>query len=333
MNLPYQDPALPDAPTQEDLNQFSSPVAELPQQAVPEKPSKGMSFDFSVIDVQTQDEYNALPPVLKQLRHEIVAYGKRPSPQEAAAMLDRIKTEFDAINSPKAQAQAQAAKLSADKTQLDMQKTKLDIQKANTESRAAATQKLEEAQKTYNTASDMVWLMDNMRGGKRGEVAENNEKWRSRVGAIDGRWPSLLSSGETIGWNADYNALKAMIGVDKSQDNKGQGAVSDSERALFAQAASLGLEQARDEEGFKAAFERMYDLALTTQEKQKNKLLGQNENASPQGMPQPAQQPAAPPPLPQFQSREQVIQAVNSGQISREQGAQALRAQFGNQFR
>lgn len=54
---------------------------------------------------------------------------------------------------------------------------------------------------------------------------------------------------------------------------------------------------------------------------------------APQAAPQGMAQPAAPPPLPQFQSREQVMQAVNAGQITREQGVQALRAQFGNQFR
>jgi len=110
MYPPYQDPSLPQAqPTDEDLVDFQSPVSEMPAgMPVPEKPSKGMSFDFSVIDVQTQEEYEALPPVLKQLRHEIVAYGKLPSPEQAAAMVDKIQTRFDAINSPQVQA-AQAA--------------------------------------------------------------------------------------------------------------------------------------------------------------------------------------------------------------------------------
>ena len=143
MYPPYQDPALPQAqPTDEDLVDFQSPVSEMPgEMPVPEKPSKGMSFDFSVIDVQTQEEYEALPPVLKQLRHEIVAYGKLPSPQEAAAMVDRIKTEFDAINSPKAQAQTQAAKLSAQKTKLDIEKLEKEKIAAAKDSAEVATRK------------------------------------------------------------------------------------------------------------------------------------------------------------------------------------------------
>ena len=143
MYPPYQDPSLPQAqPMDEDLVNFQSPVEDMPaEMPVPEKPSKGMSFDFSVIDVQTQEEYEALPPVLKQLRHEIVAYGKLPSPQEAAAMVDRIKTEFDAINSPKAQAQTQAAKLSAQKTKLDIEKLEKEKIAAAKDSAEVATRK------------------------------------------------------------------------------------------------------------------------------------------------------------------------------------------------
>lgn len=113
MHPPYQDPSLPQAqPMDEDLVDFQSPVEDMPAgMPVPEKPSKGMSFDFSVIDVQTQEEYEALPPVLKQLRHEIVAYGKLPSPEQAAAMVDKIQTRFDAINSPEARARAEKAAL------------------------------------------------------------------------------------------------------------------------------------------------------------------------------------------------------------------------------
>jgi len=337
MNLPYQDPALPQAqPTDEDLVDFQSPVENMPAgMPVPEKPSKGMSFDFSVIDVQTQEEYEALPPVLKQLRHEIVKYGKLPSPEQAAAMVDKIQTRLDAINSPQAKATLEAAQLQAEKT-------KAELKAAEAETRTKANEKLEDAQKTYQRASNMVWLLDNLRGGTRDKVTANNEKWRTRVGSVDGRWPSLLSSEETLGWNADFASLKGMINLEEAQKNRGQGALSDGERALMAQAASLGLEKVRDEAGFAAAFERMYDLAVDAQQKEKKKLLGDveiqtnftpiNSNA-PQAAPQGMAQPAAPLPLPQFQSREQVMQAVNAGQITREQGVQALRAQFGNQFR
>lgn len=327
-NPPYQDPPLPQQqPTQEDLAAFTEPVAEMDMSQLPTpvaatRPAKGLSFDWSVLNAQTQEEYDAKPPALQHLIHEIKnTQGLQPTPEWAANRIIEIQRAIDEQNSPKAQAQTQAAKLSAEKTQLDIQKTK-------TESSAASAQKLQDAQKTYQSASNMVWLLDNLRGGARDKVTANSEKWRSRVGSIDGRWPSLLSSEETLGWNADFNSLKGMINLSEAKENRGQGNFTEGERTLMAQAASLGLEQARDEEGFKAAFERMYDLALTTQERERKKLLG--EPAASQGTPQPAPQPA---PLPQFQSREQVMQAVNAGQITREQGAQALRAQFGNQFR
>lgn len=324
---PYQDPALPGEPTPEDLAAFTQPVEEMDmrQLATPvaeTRPAKGLSFDWAALNAQTQEEYDAKPPALQHLIHEIKnTKGLQPTPEWAANRIIQIQREIDTQNSPKAQADLQ-------KAQLDLQKSQLDVQKAKTESSAATAQKLQDAQKTYQSASNMVWLLDNLRGGARDNVTEGNEKWRSRVGSVDGRWPSLLSSEETLGWNADFNSLKGMINLGEAKDNRGQGAVSDSERALFAQASSLGLEQARDEAGFKAAFERMYDLALSTQERERKKLLG--EPPATQGTPQNAPQPS---PLPQFQSREQVMQAVNSGQITREQGVQALRAQFGNQFR
>jgi len=164
----------------------------------------------------------------------------------------------------------------------------------------------EGAQKTYQRASNMLWLLDNLRGGPRDKVKEGKEKWRTRVGSVDGRWPSVLSSEETLGWNADFNSLKGMINLNEAQGNKGQGPLSDGERALMAQAASLGLEQLRDEEGFKSAFERMYDMALETQQASMGKLSGGSEAAGAQpaaasgGAPQ-ATPSAAPAAAPGFQ--------------------------------
>jgi hypothetical protein len=87
----------------------------------------------------------------------------------------------------------------------------------------------------------------------------------------------MLSTGETLGWNADFASLKGMINLDEAVRNAGQGSLSDGERALMAQAASLGLEQARDEQGFDSAFERMYDLALETKNRAQSKLSGAKE--------------------------------------------------------
>jgi hypothetical protein len=127
-----------------------------------------------------------------------------------------------------------------------------------------------------------------------------------------------------------------MINLTEAQANRGQGSLTEGERTLMAQAASLGLDQVRDEAGFNKAFERMYDMAVETQQANMKKLSGADK-ADPSSTP--AQQPAAtapaaaPQPQPQFRSKEEVIQATNSGQLSREEAAAILRTQFGNQFR
>ena len=138
----------------------------------------------------------------------------------------------------------------------------------------------EDAKKTYQRADNMIFLLDNLRGGPRDKVTTNNEKWRSRVGSIQGRWPSIISSEETLGWNADFSSLKGAINLTEAQGNKGQGPLSDGERVLMAQAASLGLEQARDEPGFEAAFERMYDMALEARQASEQKMSGKSVGAA-----------------------------------------------------
>ena len=159
----------------------------------------------------------------------------------------------------------------------------------------------EDAKKTYQRADNMIFLLDNLRGGPRDKVTTNNEKWRSRVGSIQGRWPSMLSGDETLGWNADFSSLKGAINLTEAQGNKGQGPLSDGERVLMAQAASLGLEQARDEPGFEAAFERMYDMALEARQASEKKMSGESGSATApaQTAAEPAAAPAAPSAKPQ----------------------------------
>jgi hypothetical protein len=162
------------------------------------------------------------------------------------------------------------------------------MQQQTPQAKALDERKLTDAQKTMQRADNMIFLMDNLRGGARGGdkkgqgVKRGEEKWRSRVGSIQGRWPTMLSDDTTLGWNADFSSLKGMINLDEAVRNAGQGSLSDGERALMAQAASLGLEQARDEPGFESAFERMYDLALETKNRSQSKLSGAKETPSAQ---------------------------------------------------
>ena len=128
MSALYQDPLLPQQePTDEDLAAFTQPVAEMDmsQPAAPvnqPRAAKGLSFDWSVLNAATQEEYDAKPPAIRQLIHEIQTQGILPSQEAAANRVMQIQKMLDERNSPQAQAQAQSAKLSADKTLLEKSK-------------------------------------------------------------------------------------------------------------------------------------------------------------------------------------------------------------------
>jgi hypothetical protein len=228
-------------------------------------PSKGVHFNFEPFQQIAQlhaagqtDEarniYNSLDPQSRYVYENIKNMKKVPA-SEAARLADEFRQNQD----------------------------RQAMQQQTPQAKALDERKLTDAQKTMQRADNMIFLMDNRRGGARGGdktdqgVKRGEEKWRSRVGSVQGRWPTMLSTGETLGWNADFASLKGMINLDEAVRNAGQGSLSDGERALMAQAASLGLEQARDEQGFGSAFERMYDLALETKNRAQSKLSGAKE--------------------------------------------------------
>jgi hypothetical protein len=310
-------------PTAEDMADFVTPIAEIPAPP-PQRQSKGLSFDFNGLIGRLQTEgFDSLSrPQQELLYHLKDNPDLEMSPEQMAMFVTDTDKRLREQASPEAQAR--------------LANTQLDVATKKTALTTAAKESQEDAKKTYQRASNMVWLLDNLRGGKRGEVAEKNEKWRPRVGSVDGRWPSLLSSEETLGWNADFNSLKGMINLTEAQANRGQGSLTEGERTLMAQAASLGLDQVRDEAGFNKAFERMYDMAAEAQQANMKKLSGADK-ADP--LSTPAQQPAAtapaaaPQPQPQFRSKEEIVQAVNAGKLTREQGVSILRSQFNNDFR
>lgn len=114
-NPPYQDPPLPQQqPTQEDLAAFTEPVAEMDMSQLPTpvaatRPAKGLSFDWSVLNAQTQEEYDAKPPAIQHLIHEIKNMkGLQPTQEWAANRVIEIQKEIAARNSPKAKAEQAA---------------------------------------------------------------------------------------------------------------------------------------------------------------------------------------------------------------------------------
>lgn len=117
--MPYQDPPLPDEPTPEDLAAFEVPGdGMVTTPAVQQKAPTGVGFDWSVLNVQTQEEYDAKPPEIQHLIHEIKELGVLPSQEWAANRLIQIQKEISDRNNPKvqaelAQAQAQLAETEA----------------------------------------------------------------------------------------------------------------------------------------------------------------------------------------------------------------------------
>ena len=256
------------------------------RRAAANMPSTGVHYNFAPFEQiaalaesgnmkDAEAIYKSLDPQSRYVYDNIRNMERVPA-AEAARLADEYRKMQDSLNTPQ-------AKLTEVRLGAIEQGTK------------------EDAKKTYQRADNMIFLLDNLRGGPRDKVTTNNEKWRSRVGSIQGRWPSIISSEETLGWNADFSSLKGAINLTEAQGNKGQGPLSDGERVLMAQAASLGLEQARDEPGFEAAFERMYDMALEARQASEQKMSGKSGDATTpaQAAVAPAAAPAAPAAKPQ----------------------------------
>ena len=234
-------------------------------------PAKGVHFNFEPFQQIAQlhaagrtDEafnmYNSLDPQSRYVYDNIKNMKKVPA-SEAARLADEFRQNQD--------------------RQMAQQQTP--------QAKALDEKELDDAQKTMQRADNMIFLLDNLRGGSPDKVNKNEEKWRPRVGRIQGgmhnldSWmPQFLTTDEDLGWVADFNSLKGAINLAEAQNNRGQGQLSDGERVLMAQAASLGLERQRDEPGFERAFERMYDLALETRDKAQAKLSGGKEAPSAQ---------------------------------------------------
>ena len=111
-----------DDPLPSDLDAFAQsynmPGAVPPP---PAKASKGNSFDFSSIVVQSDEDFARLPESQKQLLRNM-KQGIQYTPQAAAEFVETFNTRLLEQSTPKAQAEASAAQLSARKTQLDIGK-------------------------------------------------------------------------------------------------------------------------------------------------------------------------------------------------------------------
>ena len=200
MHAPYQDPMLPQQPpTNEDLAGFSQPVAEMDmsQPAAPmpsTRAAKGLSFDWSALSAATQEEYDAKPPAIQHLIHEMQGMkGVLPTQEWAANRVIEIQKNIDERNSPKAQAESQAAQLTSRKTQLDIGKLEQEtIAKAKEQAEIDVRKQLVlgKIEKFTNPKAQGYTPMDGLVG-----------KWDGSAGA-------MIDSG---GWNDAKAAQRAEL--------------------------------------------------------------------------------------------------------------------------
>jgi hypothetical protein len=145
----------------------------------PAKPSKGNSFDFGSIVVQSHEDFARLPESQKQLLRNM-KQGIQYTPQAAAEFVETFNTRLLEQSTPKAQTEAQAA-------QFGLQKSKLDIEKLEKEKIQAAKDSAE-----VSTRKQLIFeKIDKYTNDKNPEFTPLNPL----VGKWDGTGGAMLDAG------------------------------------------------------------------------------------------------------------------------------------------
>ena len=155
-------------------------------------PAKGNSFDFSSIVVQSQEDFDRLPPAQQQMLRNM-KQGVQYTPAAAAQFVEQFNTKLSEQNSPKAQAESQAAQLTSRKTQLDIGKLEQEtIAKAKEQAEIEVRKQLVlgKIEKYTNPKAQGYTKMDGLVG-----------KW-------DGSGGAMIDSG---GWNDAKAAQRAEL--------------------------------------------------------------------------------------------------------------------------
>jgi hypothetical protein len=129
-----------DAPQSTDLTAFAENYnmgGAVPQP--PPKASKGNSFDFGSIVVQSDEDFARLPDSQKQLLRNM-KQGIQYTPQAAAEFVETFNTRLLEQSTPQAKTQAQKSQLDIQKAELDLKKSQADIAQIESRKQAAATE-------------------------------------------------------------------------------------------------------------------------------------------------------------------------------------------------
>ena len=274
MNAPYQDPTLPQQqPTDEDLLAFTQPVAEMDmsQPVAPvaqPRAAKGVSFDWSVLNAQTQEEYDAKPPAIQHLIHEIQQLGTLPSQEWAANRVLEIQKNIDERNSPQAQAQ--------------LQKAQIDIEKASAE--AAQLQQRKQA------ASGEIANMRTMLSDLKSHPGMSTSVGAKGVEYLFGAKSQPISGTRAADFYTLLEQVQGGTFMQAFNNLKGAGQITEQEGAK-ATAAIARLNARQSEEGFAKAL-MDFDGVLAQAQARSQPATQQGAPAAPQ---QAAPQPAAAP--------------------------------------
>jgi len=158
----------------------------------PAKPSKGNSFDFGSIVVQSAEDFARLPESQKQLLRNM-KQGIQYTPQAAAEFIETFNTRVMEQSTPKAQAEMKAAQRAAEKSALEKAKLEQEAIAKAKEQAEIATRKqlvLEKIDKYTNPKSPNFTPMTDL------------------VGKFDGTAGAVLDS---AGWNDQRAAQRAEL--------------------------------------------------------------------------------------------------------------------------
>jgi hypothetical protein len=275
MSTLYQNPALPQQPTDEDLAAFTRPVAEMDmsQQAAPvaqPRAAKGLSFDWSVMNAQTQEEYDAKPPAIRQLIHEIQTQGILPSQEAAATRVMEIQKMLDEQASPKAQAEIAKASVDLEKSKLDVQQAQAKIAERNSVQAEFKIRK----QNTLKTINEIL----------------NDPGYKSLVGPFDGTAGRVYDAAFDETLQAKRAKLDRLVNFDVLEMTKYLRPVSQDELKYL---RTLVPSQTRHWEVYKQYLTEQRDILEATNKARvnpaTNETLLDGEDASSPGQAAPAQ--------------------------------------------
>lgn len=253
----------------EDLDAFAQSY-DIPGavRELPPKPSKGNSFDFSSLRVQSAEDFAALPESQKQLLRNM-KQGIQYTPEAAASFVEDFNNRVLQQSTPKAQ--------------VDLQKSQIDLQK----SQAEVAQMESRKQATFSEIASMRQMLAELK---------SHPGMSTSVGIKGPEYLFGINKEPVAGTRAAdfYTLLEQVQGgtfMQAFNNLKGGGAITEQEGAK-ATAAIARLNPRQSEEGFSKALMDFDGVLAQAQARAQANAPQQGSQAAPTPA-QPAPTPAA----------------------------------------